>query len=131
MTDKETMIKAISIAIDRGWELCTNDWEWKVEDHYGGTLRISTQPDFKKIGGIPAYIPGDYSAIDIIFNHDFAKALWGDTTQYLPSEHAIGLIDPTHDVVAADGYKYHLQQMATIATYKGRIAYLREHLDDR
>ncbi|WP_439946479.1 hypothetical protein [Streptomyces sp. BBFR109] len=52
----------------------------------------------------------NWSTRDIIFNHDFAKALWGETTDYtvvnMPYPDT-----PPRAYLYQNGYKYHLQQM--------------------
>lgn len=47
----------------------------------------------------------------LIFNHDFAKALWGETGRYYHYDQRT-LVDESHrEVYALDGWKHHLQQM--------------------
>ena len=60
MTNKEILQKAIDKAIDGGWE--------QEQPTFSG------RPEWPNIH-IRA---DDYSPKDIIFNHEFAKALWGD-----------------------------------------------------
>ena len=65
MTNKEILQKAIDKAIDGGWE--------QEQPTFSG------RPEWPNIH-IRA---DDYSPKDIIFNHEFAKALWGDELCYV------------------------------------------------
>lgn len=88
MTDKEILEKAIQKAIDNGWDNSPIDsMEWSDND---GAWR------YDAIGGESWHYQTDINTI--IFSHDFAKALWGESTQqaYGPD---------------FDGWQYHLQQM--------------------
>lgn len=61
----------------------------------------------------------------LIYSPEFAKALWGETTSYVPTNN---LGHPLYDkcaLVAEDGYKYHLQQMVIA---EDPIKYLEENL---
>lgn len=95
MTDKEILEKAIQKAIDGGWDA----YGWK---HFtvtvGGVAWHDDEP----------YTPGTKANHDqvesLIFNHDFAKALWGE-------EWYRGI---TPDMPAPDHkqtWQHHLQQM--------------------
>jgi hypothetical protein len=71
---------------------------------------------------------GETSIYDLIFNHDFAKALWGEAhtsdRMPLPNEHGYeGSITPSTPVTRL--WEYHLQQMVIA---DDPIEYLGENL---
>jgi hypothetical protein len=80
--NKEILEKAIQKAIDGGWNMGMVDW-----------------PRYLSVGGNPK---------ELIFQHDFAKALWGER------DHAC-LMDYTEDhehcCESVNEYEYHFQQM--------------------
>jgi len=71
MSDKEILEKAIQKAIDNSWAWKDIDWD------------------------------ADNRPYELIYNHEFAKALWGEKhiTEYYPSP------------VSKPAFVYHLQQM--------------------
>lgn len=89
MSDQEILEKAVSRAIDAGWEydeLTTGS----AKDKGRYVLKLSK----------PSQIRG------LIFNHDFAKALWGESEDYqLPG------MDENVWIAGLPKYKWHLQQM--------------------
>ena len=101
MTNKEILEKAVQKAIDGGW----NPPKWVVWAVVGGE---GIEPYTFETGD-EGYSVGwhDYdefvSLKDIIFNHDFAKALWGN--EMIECYHA-------KDVKCRmTAWAYHLQQM--------------------
>jgi len=96
MTDEQILTKALQKAIDNGWE-------------YGrGWLHL--YPKFDETGDYDAR-PDLDDLEKIIFDHEFAKAFWGNP-----------------DIAGApntSGWQYHLQQMVL---EKDPIKYLGKHL---
>jgi len=114
MTSQEILEKAIQKAIDNGWD-------WK---------------DFQCRGYFPNYLEGDavvkhiaetmldMRLYSLIFSHDFAKALWGESTDYTK---VVTNYPDTPPLVTLwqNGYKYHLQQMVIS---DNRLEYLGQHI---
>ena len=102
MSNKEILEKAIQKAIDGGWK------KW---NRTGYTVVLSSQ--------------AFQIAESLIFNHDFAKALWED----IPFVHLTVKTDASK-LVGYEGalttWQYHLQQMVIA---EDPIKYLGEHLD--
>jgi hypothetical protein len=82
MSDQETLTKAIEIAIENGW---------KPYETFSGYFHVSTWNSSKgemlnnpeqKLGiFIDRDMPGFgylYHAGDVLYDHDFARALWGE-----------------------------------------------------
>lgn len=98
MTNQEILIKAIEKAITGGWL-------------YDGRLPI----DSFNVPGAAEFIYfghedtkyADYSVADLIYRHDFAKALWGEPKRIVASFTTIKHPDPK----IFGGWHYHLQQM--------------------
>lgn len=109
VSSKEILEKAIQKAIDGGWSALNKDRMF-----------------------LGRFVDGDIveANYNLIFNHDFAKALWGDSwkedcktcgfTHYMYDK-------DQYDDEQADPYIYHLQQMVIA---QDPIKYLGEHLDD-
>lgn len=155
MTNQEILDKAIQKAIDGGWKLwdkldhyfecgkCKSEaaftaYNGKYHDEDGGKWHEKTR--------LPVLFEdqGDWllgwtnekgefdanrlSELDIIFNHDFARALWGESEPKPPkvthdvkvmriplpdgtvSEHRFDAGSIAYDLTPS-GYKHHLQQM--------------------
>lgn len=120
MSDTEILEKAIQKAIDQGWTVNGHEYEiMSVYDGHSVTFHVVADEAFNQYPTI--------GVKDIIFSHDFAKALWGETmpNQYLPVENTINTSFTRMDTVAFGGYKYHLQQMVIAAD---PIKYLGAHL---
>lgn len=102
MTNQQILEKAIHKAINSGWEPSGRlaMWVYKTdfveEEQYG-------------------YIYEMVGLNDLIFNHQFCKALWSDKFHMTNSEYGEGL----------DEWEYHLQQMVIA---NDPIAYLGENL---
>lgn len=111
MTNKDILTKAINLAIAGGW---LNWYKHPVEDisfdDEEGTIWVNTGK--KNVTAIAAN-----SMESLIFNHDFAKALWG--------EHK--LTDPAPNKTFSDfkAWEYHLQQMVID---EDPIQYLEENI---
>lgn len=93
-TNQEILAKAIQKAIDGGWNGVIFGWEWRL-----GLRIYRTHSDF-------------------IFNHDFAKALWGEwSREELKAEY--------HNIYELEPWQYHLQQMVIA---EDPIKYLGENI---
>jgi hypothetical protein len=115
-SDKPIMVKAIEKARKNGWRM------------YGWTNYLWTEAY-----GIPTglYNPDDDTSVslgtnDIIYNHDFAKALWGEPRI---NAEPVAAKDGgnTIEFEAIEGWQFHLQQMVIA---NDPIKYLGENLDD-
>lgn len=114
MNDKEILEKAIQKAIDGGWDLSLISNGWGVDDF--------RKPVVGKDGDIWQY-DGDDKWITlhkevIIFNHDFAKALWSNPiiiTEDQYEELQDGKLVKTENTkeygLPFPMFKYHLMQM--------------------
>lgn len=123
MTNKEILEKAIQKAIDGGYEgwgwPSSQDllkWEWDDEDKV-----------FSDGKGC------DYESINleaVIFNHDFAKALWGEASTSDKLWHKIEApMENGRDYLlhVMPSWQYHLQQMVIS---DDPIKYLGEHMEN-
>lgn len=118
MTNQQILEKAIKKAIDNGWEPIQTPFvhNWIA----GKNSDIPILLDRKNLRKVKRA----FSTSDILFNHDFAKALFGKErimfTQYdFKNGKTLG-----DNVLPA--YLYHLQQMVIAPD---PIKYLGEHLD--
>lgn len=102
MTNQEILTKAINLAIAGGWE---NEEMYSFDTRVGSGL---FNPGIGEYGG-------HEDIAVLIFNHNFAKALWGETIWNL------------HDTPEEDLYiwQHHLQQMVIT---EDPIKYLGENL---
>jgi len=129
MTDSQTLQKAIGIAIENGWKGYWGDTPVKLE---------STTSTFDAISGMPTvsihilhkdrvFGYGGIPIFNVIYNHDFAKALWGedDVCNYCGTN--------KHDAYCerqgnCQAWEYHLQNMVISPD---PIAYLRDHMEEK
>ena len=122
MVNAEILTKAIQKAIDGGWEQGKN---LHVDDT-GSPFRMYPE---SSLGSTHIY-GHDTSIKEIIFNHDFAKALWGDWNIVETGRiyNADGSLDGAGTVTSFSGkiWQYHLQQMVIA---EDPIKYLGEHLN--
>lgn len=106
MSNQEILTKAIHKATDGGW---------KPES------RLQTFAMTKLIGTQIVEITDSYKDLyfveSIIFNHEFAKALWGE--EMVKEYHSVNVC------CSQPAYAYHLQQMVIAPD---AIEYLGEHL---
>lgn len=110
MSNKEILERAIQKAIDGGW------------------MRGRAAEDIN----FDSLIHDKVLVTSIIFNHDFAKALWGEELTHLHNGKKVmwrkdlpeGVVETTF---ARPKYEYHLQQMVIA---EDPIEYLGKHLDD-
>ena len=108
MNKKQTIKKCIEIAVENGWQ----------EDYDDGSIIVAKTS--KTDTAIEIYNDCCTEFEALLFNHDFAKALFGeDETWY----------DPNRDDVEVtnEGWKFHLQQLATA---ENRIDYLKDYLSN-
>lgn len=112
-TNQEILTKAIRKAIDGGW----TGWSWPSS----ADLLKWRWEDYDRV-----YSDGDYEDYEtinveaVIFNHDFAKALWGTEEMSAGDLYEYGPYTRTY-------WKHHLKQMVVSPD---PIKYLGEHLDD-
>jgi hypothetical protein len=110
MTHQEILEKAIQKAIDGGWD--AYGWERFQPIQMYGVFAGFVNPDDNTAGSLRTN--------DIIFNHDFAKALWGEDYSGFS-----GHTKPGEKIEDLETWQYHLQQMVVA---DDPIAYLGEHL---
>lgn len=135
MTDQEILTKTIQKAIDNGWKGTPwmplgGDWlgdppKWEVKRPFSDAMIIYTT------GGVNC-IEIHINTEHIIFNHDFAKALWGELklgdVKVMVDENAPpGMIYgmPAAPPTAKEIWQYHLQKMVIA---DDPIKYLGENL---
>jgi hypothetical protein len=103
---KRVLKQTIQKAIDNGWNLFEEE-NWDVHPHDWAMDRwLLCVPDFKHQATL------HLSVYEILYSHDFAKALWGDE-QHLVEE------------VYQPDWEYHLQQMVIA---DDTIAYLSHNI---
>ena len=130
MTNQEILTKAIQKAIDGGWNIF-GDPSMKVARVFEalaprgwGEYEVYIGPD----GNRPYYIC-THSAL--IFNHEFAKALWGEKPWCIDcQENTVcgrnNVCTNCYERSCGLRWQYHLQQMVIA---DDPIKYLGEHLD--
>lgn len=117
MTNQQILTKAIEKAIDGWWKPFSFEIE-SIEYREGSLERNMVINIHASDGDIRIM----YNLEAIIFNHDFAKALWGENPKtWVHSEYS--KISDSHYI---NWWQYHLQQMVIA---DDPIAYLGEHLD--
>lgn len=106
MNNQQILEKAINLAIAGGWEMeFANTTLWRPKE----LAEFSLMKNYPTLGSL-------------IFNHNFAKALWGEEAAYSWS----GDVVPAEpDETAEPMWQYHLQQMVIA---EDPIKYLGEHL---
>lgn len=109
MTNQEILTKAIQLAIAGGWEAAGLNTPYARKNY-----------TVKDIVDHFTDEATEYSTNDIIFNHDFAKALWGESRNLTPEEST----DYRGQWQTLD-WQYHLQQMVLA---DDPIVYLGKHL---
>jgi hypothetical protein len=131
MTNQQILEKAIQKAVDGGWSFALlwaaiePDWKWMILDG-DETIEI-TDPHDRISQGANRYWTIDWYRF--IFNHDFAKALWGefrqDWREYKDldtGETYFPLLPPK---LVNLGWEHHLQKMVIA---KDPIKYLGENI---
>lgn len=109
MTNKEILEKAISKAIDGGWQGVANFETGKLHFYPDANdlLNVWEWENDSRVFSDGAC--DDYESINveaIIFNHDFAKALWHQKAIYNDRSLAMGVDD-----LPITLWQHHLQQM--------------------
>lgn len=127
MNNQEILTKAIQKAIDSGWD---------IMDKYEAN-KFDVQQDVFQGNYVVGFLQNDDARevltntlhwSEIIFNHDFAKALWGTELIWnyeLPSE-TTAVLTNGQIFQRAECWQYHLMQMVIAAD---PLEYLGEHLD--
>jgi len=117
VTDKQILTRAIEKAIAGGW--FAPDKKFHVSGWLGSDSSMFDNPTVKLAVWFDvakgSFVGEIYHATDIIFSHDFAKALWGEEKVYT-----------TADIVYDAEWMFQLQQMVIA---DNPIQYLGEHLD--
>lgn len=124
MTNQQILEKAIQKAIDGGWHSSDlNDLTNLVQVR----LLYKAKKKDEQLGRYKQFTIDDPLLPPFIFNHDFAKALWGahmvHPTSDLPSDTNDGFY--LWEEVVIPNWQSHLQQMVIAAD---PIKYLGEHL---
>lgn len=143
MTNQEILTKALEKAIDGGWEALGILFDVMDENETGCSYSGSLEQCKKAAsrGWLPPnhhFVParGSLVASDFIFNHEFAKALWGEEDimqecSYCktpmgfqhPNPCPFASLSQAKPIISV--WRYHLQQMVIA---DDPIAYLGEHL---
>lgn len=110
MTNKEILERIIQKAIGNGWAVFDhfddgNSELWELAETRNGFF-LSLYTDLSEVREGRSVI-AEYHAYEIIFNHDFARALWGEDIFIRPPE------DFNNDSsrYTLPNWQYHLQQM--------------------
>lgn len=104
MTNQQILEKAIRLAIEGGWKEQGIKWMFQLHE-------LADNEDFDMRN------PTNFNVL--IFNHDFAKALWGEGTYRQVTSYMRESVDRDF------GWEYHLKNMVVAPD---PIAYLGEHL---
>lgn len=128
MNHEEIMTKAIEEAIAGGWTPGWQDrrpivrWGAQYAEDYDEGEGVMISGYHAKSNASMWFFP----LKELIFDHDFARALWGDTPLRAYQWHAALSRDDTEDLLesgAKENWQYHLQQMVIA---DDPIAYLGE-----
>lgn len=101
MTDREIIFKVISKANPNGYKRF-HVQDWHDQEHYGLITQFDTLL-FRYNADTEDFI----TLKDIIFDHDFAKAFWGE--EY--NDNQPGYFEFTNDTHNIFWWEYHLQKM--------------------
>lgn len=101
MTHQDTLTKAITMAVANGWRF-VGEFEY---NETMGTINIVYEG---------SNVTTCYNLKDIIFNHDFAKALWGE--------------EPRGTFVLGQNYPAWQMYLMAMVIAEDPIEYLKEHL---
>jgi hypothetical protein len=119
VTNQEILTKAIQKAIDGGWNDYNSLESLQLITNTANTVTLKGWVEYVDEGGnsdeSQTNITFHYK--ELIFNHDFAKALWGEDR----------IEEPVYRLtsVAIPGWHYHLQQMVIA---DDPIAYLGQNI---
>lgn len=117
MTDKEILEKAIQKAIDGGWQ--TDQVGWKTKPDSYSSIVLNSLLDYDDINDEYEEIRQD-QLFGLIFNHDFAKALWG-------TSHAWFTAGQSGDTIGG-GFVNYLGHLANMVVSEDPIKYLGENI---
>lgn len=138
MTNQQILTKAIQKAIDGGWDKLDSELDIRENN----VILDAPGHDIDS-GQWVICNHEEWHYTDIIFNHDFAKALWGEFPTYThsgferygvgkdvdswlgPAKEAIKDKEFVTGAINYTAWKYHLQQMVIA---DDPIKYLGEHL---
>lgn len=104
MSEQQILETAIRKAIDGGWKFAGSNNDATIVCKYRDDY-FAHDPYFEIDWHMPT-APSELSVFDIIFNHDFAKALWGEGEKF-----AWGNGPKEEEAWYTDGWRGHLQQM--------------------
>lgn len=105
MTTMEIIRQAIKQALANGWDNFGHYENWDFTEAYDIPHGIHFTIDSTALG---------LSFTDLIFDHDFARALWGE--QGFPGEFTGKYPNPSRGKGGAQrGWEFHLQQMVIAA----------------
>lgn len=102
MTNKQILEKAIQKAIDGGWKYKEFMFDYKYPNFkktWTGNIIIAKSKDSTAV---------NINYIELFFNHDFAKALWGEELVQ-NRDYSKTITDDTDWIVTS--WQYHLMQM--------------------
>lgn len=102
MSNEQILTKSIEKALGNGWDMFGFAGKLKAWNVNPGEFNYQTwlfgRLDDRMVWQL------EVSLSDIIFNHDFAKAFWGEKrTWYDPNTDEVDVVN--------EGWQYHLQQM--------------------
>jgi len=121
MSNQEILEKAIQKAIDGGWKTPLDEWEVSADC-------LSVYHHNKPSRAWESQLMWFQPISELIFNHDFAKALWGEElhqeTFIVPKE-LNKRFAGTKDLDIKPTWMYHLQQMVIA---EDPVQYLGENL---
>jgi hypothetical protein len=125
MSNQEILEKAIQEAQTNGF---MPEYKFSFSKDMGWTYVLREKPEQTK-GGMVVNVTGMLSEGDIIFGHDFAKALWGEEdTPYdtwSNRKYSAGGGGPDEDWYDGQLWEFHLQQMVIA---EDPVQYLGENL---
>lgn len=124
MTNKQTLEKSINLAIDGGWKPVEKEFEWRVIDTRPAPFLscMVAIVDTSAFDG-DNVIEKKFTVNDVIFNHEFCKALWGVEPEYIGERYFEN--GGISDTLRLPKYLYHLQCMVIA---KDPIAYLGDNI---
>ena len=127
LTDDQVIEEAITLAIKGGWDETLND-------NLSGFCTCRDTKEYVWFdggkGNYGAHVYPEEVLYELIFNHSFAKALWGDAL-IAPMPNGTCLYETGNDGI---NYKFHQQEWQYRGTQmflaEDRIDYLRQYLKE-
>ncbi len=115
MTNQATLTKAITVAIKKGWKA----------EPLGGAEMWPELSDLEQKHVIALMLKGQDDVAEpykiVIFNHDFAKALWGEELVHGFKGNILAQVNQFHQ----PAWMFHLQNMVV---EENPIKYLGDHI---